>query len=192
MIYCCSYRNYISRIYKPNNLNRYGGYYYEGTTVTIKANEQEEKFSSWKDSSSVVVSNSEEYTFSVSASNVYTANYAMFDTIAEVKAKIDANTSGVNVEFIGEVIGFDSLGYAHVGDSTGSIYVRAKNDLLTLGNVVKISGTGYVYTGSANYPEYTRQISSTDIVVEDYDDTVTLMGVQEINLNVLSKYEELL
>ena len=162
------------------------GYYYEGTTVTIKANEQEEKFSSWKDSGSVVVSNSEEYTFSVSASNVYTANYAMFDTIAEVKAKIDANISGVSVEFIGEVIGFDSLGYAHVGDSTGSIYVRAKNDLLTLGNVVKISGTGYVYTGSANYPEYTRQISSTDIVVEDYDDTITLMGVQEINLNVLS------
>ena len=162
------------------------GYYYEGTNITIKANESENEFSSWKDSSSKIVSNSKEYTFSVSKSDIYTAYYAVFDTIAEVKEKIDANISGVSVEFIGEVIGFDSMGYAHVSDGTGSIYVRAKDDDLTLGNVVKISGTGYVYTGSANYPEYTRQISSTDIVVEDYDDTITLMDTQEVNLNILS------
>ena len=40
---------------------------------------------------------------------------------------------------VGEVIGFDSMGYAHVADDSGAIYVRAKHSLLTLGNVVKIN-----------------------------------------------------
>ena len=87
-------------------------------------------------------------------------------TIAQIKTKIDENPSGCEVTFTGVVVGFDSMGYAHVGDESGIIYVRAKHANLTLGAFVKISGEGIVYEGSANYPEYTRQIKADGITVE--------------------------
>ncbi|MBQ3571837.1 MAG: hypothetical protein IJA15_03300 [Clostridia bacterium] len=87
-------------------------------------------------------------------------------TIAQIKTKIDENPSGCEVTFTGVVVGFDSMGYAHVGDETGIIYVRAKHANLTLGALVKISGEGIVYEGSASYPEYTRQIKADGITVE--------------------------
>ncbi|MBE5764652.1 MAG: hypothetical protein E7339_03500 [Clostridiales bacterium] len=87
-------------------------------------------------------------------------------TIAQIKTKIDENPSGCEVTFTGVVVGFDSMGYAHVGDESGIIYVRAKHANLTLGAFVKISGVGIVYEGSANYPEYTRQIKADGITVE--------------------------
>ncbi len=87
-------------------------------------------------------------------------------TIAQIKTKIDENPSGCEVTFTGVVVGFDSMGYAHVGDETGIIYVRAKHANLTLGAFVKISGEGIVYEGSASYPEYTRQIKADGITVE--------------------------
>ena len=87
-------------------------------------------------------------------------------TVAQVKSAIDESPNGVEVEFKGVVVGFDSMGYAHVGDSTGIIYVRAKHANLTKGAYVKIKGTGYVYKGSSNYAEYTRQIKDTRIEVE--------------------------
>lgn len=86
--------------------------------------------------------------------------------ISAVKGLIDANQGGVEVTFKGVVIGFDSMGYAHVGDETGVIYVRAKHENLTLGAYVQITGAGYVYKGSADYPEYTRQIKAEGITVE--------------------------
>ena len=88
------------------------------------------------------------------------------NTIAEVKAEIDKAPNGAEVVFSGVVVGFDSMGYAHVGDQTGIIYVRAKHENLVLGAFVKITGTGIVYTGSAAYPEYTRQIKEDNIIVE--------------------------
>ncbi|MBR3863907.1 MAG: hypothetical protein IKJ19_02170 [Clostridia bacterium] len=89
-------------------------------------------------------------------------------TVAQVKSAIDNSPNGVEVEFEGVVVGFDSMGYAHVGDSTGIIYVRAKHAKLTKGAHVKVKGTGFVYKGtSASYPEYTRQIKDTGIIVED-------------------------
>lgn len=166
------------------------GYYYAGTTVSIIANDNEIPFKEWKNSSNQSVSNNSEYSFAVNSSNVYTAYYAEFDSIQEVKEKIDSNPSGVSVEFVGEVIGFDSLGYAHVADDSGAIYVRAKNSLLTLGNVVKISGTGYVYTGSTYYPEYTRQIKDTNIVVENYEGNVNPLSVQEVSKDILEGLEK--
>ena len=87
-------------------------------------------------------------------------------TIAQIKTKIDENPSGCEVTFTGVVVGFDSMGYAHVGDESGIIYVRAKHANLTLGAFVKISGEGIIYEGSANYPEYTRQIKADGITVE--------------------------
>ena len=92
-------------------------------------------------------------------------------TIAQVKALIDKQPNGVSVEFSGVVVGFDSMGYAHVGDETGIIYVRAKHANLTKGAFVKVTGTGYVYTGSSSYPEYTRQIKADGIVVESLSGT---------------------
>lgn len=97
----------------------------------------------------------------------------VIQTIEEVKNSIDiSGTQEAKVHFVGQVIGFDSFGYAHVADNTGSIYVRAKNPLLYLGNIVKITGYGFVYTGNGNYPEYTRQIKESNLVVEQYDGTI--------------------
>ena len=86
--------------------------------------------------------------------------------ISEIKSEIDENPLGVEVVFKGVVVGFDSMGFAHVGDETGIIYVRAKHSNLTLGAFVKISGIGYVYKGSQDYPEYTRQIKEEGIIVQ--------------------------
>lgn len=89
--------------------------------------------------------------------------------ISEVKELVDTLQSEVDVSFIGKVMGFDSNGYAHVADETGYIYVRHICKELTLGQNVKIEGKVYIYRGSYNYPEYTRQISSTNIRVSIYD-----------------------
>lgn len=92
--------------------------------------------------------------------------------ISEVKALVDALQSEVDVAFVGKVMGFDSNGYAHVADETGYIYVRHICKELTLGQNVKIEGKVYIYRGSYNYPEYTRQISSTNIRVSIYDGVI--------------------
>lgn len=87
-------------------------------------------------------------------------------TIAEVKTLIDANPNGTSVCFIGKIIGADSSKRAVFADSTGVLYSYVKlsnikvNDVAAkVGDVVKIIGTGKVFTGSS-YPEYTRQISA--------------------------------
>lgn len=107
--------------------------------------------------------------------------------IDDVKQLIDLNPNKeVRVVFIGEVIGFDSLGYAHVADETGAIYVRAKNKNLALGNCVKITGYGFIYRGSGNYPEYTRQIKDSNITVELYSEKIV-----ETKLPVILSADEL-
>lgn len=94
-------------------------------------------------------------------------------TIEEVKHVADlAGKTGTEVTFIGTVIGFDSMGYAHVSDGTGSIYVRAMNPNLILHQKVKITGKTIIYTGTT-YPEYTRQIQADGIVVESYDGNIS-------------------
>lgn len=102
-------------------------------------------------------------------------------SVNEVKERIDQNASGVSVEFVGVVIGFDSMGYAHVADETGSIYVRAKHAQLYLGNQVRITGIGFVYMGTASYPEYTRQIQETGILISAfYTRSITPKEVMQI------------
>lgn len=91
-----------------------------------------------------------------------------YSTIEQVKTMIDHQTTGVPVEFVGTVIGFDSMGYAHVADETGAIYVRAIHPLLELNGTVKISGVGFVYRGTTFYPEYTRQIQADGMIIESY------------------------
>ena len=103
-----------------------------------------------------------------------------YSSISEVKSLIDSSPSGVSVEFAGTVIGFDSQGFAHVADSTGAIYVRATNPLLTYGSRVKIKGTGFVYTGTSGYLEYTRQIKSDDIIVEAYTENLSLPNASRV------------
>ncbi len=92
--------------------------------------------------------------------------------ISEIKELVDALQSEVDVAFVGKVMGFDANGYAHVADETGYIYIRHICRELTLGQKVKIEGKVYIYRGSYNYPEYTRQISSTNIKVSIYDGTI--------------------
>jgi len=95
-------------------------------------------------------------------------------TINQVKVKADeAGSQGALVSFVGTVVGFDSMGYAHVGDETGLIYVRAKDSLLVKDAKVKITGYTTIYAGSAAYPEYTRQIKVDGISISAYDGDVT-------------------
>ena len=96
-----------------------------------------------------------------------------FMTISEVKEAIDAAQGECKVSFVGTVIGYDSLGFAHVADETGAIYVRAKHSYLIPGLTVKVSGTGFIYEGTASHPEYTRQIKSNGIEINLYGGTVT-------------------
>lgn len=102
-------------------------------------------------------------------------------TIAQVKKAIDHAQQEVEVEFIGQVIGFDSLRYAHVSDETGTIYVRAHHSSLVKNQTVRIKGWGFVYLGSDNYPEYTRQIKAEGLVVEFLEDEVKPKAVKELN-----------
>lgn len=115
-----------------------------------------------------------------------------FYKIEEVKRLIDKFTpNDVKVTFIGKVIGFDSLGYAHVADETGVIYVRAFNQNLVLGKTVKISGFGFVYRGSDLYPEYTRQISDKSIKIEVYNEEVeTIKDVTDLRAETIKQYNK--
>lgn len=116
-------------------------------------------------------------------SNAVTYNSINFlMKVDEIKQKLDHSTSGqIDVDFVGKVVGFDSLGYAHVADETGYIYVRHICDELTLGQNVRISGTAYVYRGSITYPEYTRQIASNNIIVTKYDGEISNV-IKPVNL----------
>ncbi len=113
--------------------------------------------------------NTENYLDSHKSNVVEYEKVTTYLKISEVKTLIDESApSEVKVNFIGKVIGFDSLGYAHVADETGVIYVRAIHPLLVLDNIVKINGTGFIYRGSSSYPEYTRQIRDTNLHIELY------------------------
>lgn len=101
--------------------------------------------------------------------------------ISEIKKALDASRGEINVEFVGKVMGFDSNGYAHIGDETGFIYVRHICSELSLGNIVKIKGKAYIYRGSGNYPEYTRQIASSGIEVSIYDGEIPNV-IEAVNL----------
>jgi len=113
-------------------------------------------------------------------------------TIKEVKDLIDENQNrDVFVRFKGRVIGSDSNGYVHVQDSTGTIYVRAYDDSLKVGNNVLISGYGFVYKGSYNYPEYTRQIKSDNLLVEKISEEINYeYDIITLTNNELSKYNK--
>lgn len=106
-------------------------------------------------------------------------------TIKDVKKAID-NRSNEQLIFVGTVIGFDSMGFAHIADSTGAIYVRATSPLLTLGAIVKINGYGIVWEGTETYPEYTRQITNNQIIIEEYNDVVSPpKAIQKVTLEEL-------
>lgn len=110
-------------------------------------------------------------------------------TISEIKTLIDKNPrSQTKVKFKGEVIGFDSNGYAHVADETGAIYVRAYHSLLKLGNTVTISGYGYVYFGRNN-PEYTRQISNENIEISLSEEKVDWNHITVLTKEELWSYD---
>ena len=66
------------------------------------------------------------------------------NSIEEVKYLIDKSPDGVDVCFEGIVVGFDSMGYAHVGDESGIIYVRAKHENLSLASLIFWLGAGSV------------------------------------------------
>ena len=141
------------------------------------------------------------YSTSSNYSKSYYSNEIIYDktseylTISEVKNIIDMNPNGCDVSFVGRVVGFDSLGFAHVGDETGIIYVRAKHDLLQVGNIISVKGTGFVYKGSSSRPEYTRQIKEDDIVITRYDspfinvkDFVELSNEDLLNKNINASF----
>ncbi len=132
------------------------------------------KITGWDKSLINVTSNMDVYpTFEVDD------NLFPYSKISEIKNSITNSNNDLYVEFAGTVIGFDSMGYAHVADATGSIYVRAKSPYLFLNNKVVIKGYGFVYTGTEDYPEYTVQIKSEGISVETYLGTVSLPKLPE-------------
>ncbi len=108
-------------------------------------------------------------------SNVVSYNYNdYFMKISEIKEALDNSVTGkINVLFVGQVIGYDCLGFAHVADETGSIYVRHTCNELRLGYNVLIEGSAIIYRGTSRYPEYTRQVSSDGIKVSEYDKEIT-------------------
>lgn len=108
-------------------------------------------------------------------SNVVSYNYNdYFMKISEIKEALDNSATGkINVLFVGQVIGYDCLGFAHVADETGSIYVRHTCNELRLGYNVLIEGSAIIYRGTSRYPEYTRQVSSDGIKVSEYDKEIT-------------------
>lgn len=111
--------------------------------------------------------------------------------ISEVKKKINqANEDGTTVMFVGKVIGFDSMGYAHLADSTGSIYVRATHPLLVLDSKVVIQGIGFIYRGSVGYPEYTRQIKAEGLEVSAYEGEISILNPQVLSQTDLAVSEE--
>lgn len=102
--------------------------------------------------------------------------------ISEIKTKLDENVeSGISVRFVGKVIGFDSMGFAHVADETGAIYVRHICNELKLGENVLIKGRAIVYRGSGKYAEYTRQIESKSISVKTYNKDIQTIDFTELS-----------
>ena len=88
-------------------------------------------------------------------------------SIDSVKNAIDENPNGVYVAFKGFVIGEDARGRFHVADESEAIYVRAYsgNCNVEIGDYVQVKGRGYVYRGSEDCPEYTRQIDEEGVTV---------------------------
>lgn len=112
-------------------------------------------------------------------------------SISEVKKVIDqGDEAGKAVKFVGKVIGFDSMGYAHLADSTGSIYVRATHPLFVLDSKVSIQGIGFIYRGSAGYPEYTRQIKADGLQVSTYEGEISTLQPQLLSQTDLAVSEE--
>lgn len=163
------YEIYINDEYIESvSTNYYGLSNYQNETILIKIR---------------AVGNTNKYENS-DYSNVVEYNFSEYlMTISEVKEEIDKNANAnVPVMFIGKVIGFDSMGYAHVADETGSIYVRYICNELKLGNTVLIKGSAIVYKGSGRYTEYTRQITSSGITV-----TLSDKEVNPIENTVITK-----
>lgn len=79
-------------------------------------------------------------------------------TVAEAIAQIDANPGQILV-VDGIIIGVTEDGYYYIADATGSLYIRAKYATggLSIGDSVRIRGTGTVYLGYDK--QYVRQIS---------------------------------
>lgn len=102
--------------------------------------------------------------------------------ISEIKAKLDENVeNGIAVRFVGKVIGFDSMGYAHVADETGAIYVRYICNELKLGENVLIKGRAIIYRGSGKYAEYTRQVEAKNISVKSYNKEIQTIDFMELS-----------
>lgn len=138
-------------------------------------------------------SSNKKYTESDASNSVEYIKEITTMTIAEAKEAIDENPyNDTKITIVGKVIGIDSTGYFHVADETGAIYVRSQIDYPTYYNTtVKITGYGFIYRGSYNYPEYTRQIKSDNIKIEPYTESVvTPKEVVTITKNQLMGYDE--